>query len=271
MKDVITMWRNTRMVVLTAVIAAVYAAVLIPFKIALPIVPGFTEIRPANVIPIICSLMFGPAAAWGAAFGNLIGDFFGTLTLGSIFGFFGNFLYGLIPYKLWQALTKSEPKFEAGFKKNSALSGRYFLIVLISCAACGTFIGWGAHLLGLLPFPILGNIIVINNFLAAIVLGPILLPGLYRIVKPLGLIYTDVMYAEPSQESEVEKQVSRYSIIGGVLVIVGALGALILGNLIAVGVYELPFLQPGEVSGQAGLGLALLPFIVLIIIGCFII
>ena len=101
-----------------------------------------------------------------------------------------------------------------------------------------------------------------------------LLPGLYRIVKPLGLIYTDVMYEEPSQESEVEKQVSRYSIIGGVLVIVGALGALILGNLIAVGAYDLSFLNPGEqilVNGQAGLGLAILPFIILIIIGCFII
>lgn len=262
MKDIITMWRNTRMVVLTAVVAAVYAAILIPFKIAIPLVPGFTEVRPASVIPIVCSLMFGPAAAWGAAFGNLIGDFFGTLSLGSIFGFFGNFLYGLIPYKLWQVLTRSESTFDSGFKNIAALSGRYFLVVLISCIACGIFIGWGLHLLGLLPFSILGNIIVINNFIAAIVLGPILLPGLHRIVKPLGLIYTDVME---------EKEASRYAIIGGVLVIVGALGALILGNLIAVGVYELPFLNPAVVSGQIGLGLALLPFIALIIIGCAII
>ena len=57
------MWRHTRMVVLVGCIAAVYAAVLIPFK-PIPIIPGFTEIRPANVFPVICSLMFGPAAAW---------------------------------------------------------------------------------------------------------------------------------------------------------------------------------------------------------------
>jgi energy-coupling factor transport system substrate-specific component len=49
----------------------------------------------------VFSILFGPAAAWGSAFGNLIGDFFGTLGLGSIFGFVGNFLYAYIPYRLW--------------------------------------------------------------------------------------------------------------------------------------------------------------------------
>ncbi|HID57060.1 TPA: QueT transporter family protein [Candidatus Poribacteria bacterium] len=256
MRDVIIMWRNTRMVVLTAVVAAVYAAILIPFKIALPLIPGFTEIRPASVIPIICSLMFGPAAAWGAAFGNLIGDFFGTLTLGSIFGFFGNFLYGLIPYKLWRAFFRSG--------NIATLSARYFLAALISCVACGAFIGWGVHLLGLLPFSVIGNIIVINNFLVSILLGPILLPGLYRVVRQLGLIYTDVLG---------EEEVGRYSAIGGILIIIGATGALVLGNLLAIGIYEMKFLQIQKgaiVTGQSGLGMALLPFILLLIIGCFI-
>ncbi|MDP7238877.1 MAG: QueT transporter family protein, partial [Candidatus Latescibacteria bacterium] len=76
MREVFTMWKYTRMVVLVALTAAMYAAVLIPFKL-LPIIPGITEVRPANVFPVICSLMFGPAGAWGAAFGNLIGDLMG--------------------------------------------------------------------------------------------------------------------------------------------------------------------------------------------------
>jgi hypothetical protein len=33
------MWRNTRMVVLTAICASLYGAILIPFKVA-PIIPG---------------------------------------------------------------------------------------------------------------------------------------------------------------------------------------------------------------------------------------
>ena len=94
------MWKYTRMVVLVALTAAMYAAALIPFKL-LPIIPGITELRPANVFPVICSLMFGPAGAWGAAIGNLIGDLMGgTYGLGSYFGMVGNFFFGYIPYKL---------------------------------------------------------------------------------------------------------------------------------------------------------------------------
>ena len=75
------------MVVLTAMCAALYAAILIPFKIV-PLIPGITEFRPANAVPVVCSFLFGPAAAWGAAFGNLIGDFFGGLGPGDLVGFF---------------------------------------------------------------------------------------------------------------------------------------------------------------------------------------
>ena len=57
-------WQDTRLLVLSAKIAAIYAAVLIPFKVGIPIIPGFVELRPANVIPIVGSLLFGPAAAW---------------------------------------------------------------------------------------------------------------------------------------------------------------------------------------------------------------
>jgi energy-coupling factor transport system substrate-specific component len=98
MKEIFTMWRYTQMVVLVALSAAIYAAVLIPLK-SFPIVPGFIEIRPANAFPIVFGLLFGPAGAWGSAIGNLIGDFFGTLSLGSIAGFVGNFFLGLLPYK----------------------------------------------------------------------------------------------------------------------------------------------------------------------------
>ena len=46
MRDAILLWRNTRMVVLVALTAATYAAILIPFK-PIPIIPGITETRPA--------------------------------------------------------------------------------------------------------------------------------------------------------------------------------------------------------------------------------
>ena len=100
MREVWRMWNYATMVVLTVLTAGLFAAILIPFK-GIPLIPGLTELRPANVIPVVCGLLFGPAGAWGAAFGNLIGDFFGTLGIGSFFGFWGNFLAAYLPYKLW--------------------------------------------------------------------------------------------------------------------------------------------------------------------------
>ncbi len=102
MKAVFTMWRNTRMIILTAVCAAIYSAALLAFKTAIPLIPGITEVRVGNIFPMPFGLMFGPAGAWGSAIGNLIGDIFGgTLTPSSLAGFVGNFLLGYLPYTLW--------------------------------------------------------------------------------------------------------------------------------------------------------------------------
>ncbi|HIE09421.1 MAG TPA: ATP-binding cassette domain-containing protein [Armatimonadetes bacterium] len=101
--DVVASLKDTRLLVLSAIVAALYAALLIPFKV-LVVVPGYTEVRPAVVIPIAGSILFGPPAALGSAIGNVIGDFFGTLGLGSLFGAVGNFAFGLIPYRVWRAL-----------------------------------------------------------------------------------------------------------------------------------------------------------------------
>src|SRR2546429_1927136 len=100
MRELFRMWSSTRMVVLTAICAALYAAILIPFKVV-PLIPGITEFRPANAVPVVCSFLFGPAAAWGAAFGNLIGDFFGGLGPGDLFGFLGDFPFCPVPFPLW--------------------------------------------------------------------------------------------------------------------------------------------------------------------------
>src|SRR4030042_4870169 len=101
MKEIISMWEHTKMVVLVAISAGLYAALLLPFKM-IQIIPGFTEIRPAVCLPIVCSLFFGPAGAWGACIGNLVADFAGPFGPGSLFGLAGNFLLGYLPYRIWK-------------------------------------------------------------------------------------------------------------------------------------------------------------------------
>ena len=249
MKEVFTMWRHTQMVVLVALSAAIYAAVLIPLK-GFPIIPGAIEIRPANVFPFVFSLLFGPAGAWGAAIGNLIGDFFGTLTVGSIGGFIGNFFLGLLPYKLWGSFFRGgEVEPNPNTAKKLAV---YVSIVIIVSVVCASIIAWFVALLELFPFTPVLLLIASNNVIPGIVLGPILLIALYPRVKRFGLLWTEIM--EPEEVSA-----PRFQILGNVLVWVGGIGALITGLLI----------EAGGFGGGITVGLALIPFLVLVVAGAF--
>ena len=132
MKEIFSMWHHSKMTILVSITAGLYAALLIPFKI-FQILPGITEIRPATCIPIVCSLFFGPAAAWGAAVGNLIGDFAGQFGPGSPFGLIGNFLYGFIPYRIWRLFKKGSSK------KISSIKDIFLVIFIIIVSSGNNF------------------------------------------------------------------------------------------------------------------------------------
>lgn len=192
LQGLIDVWSDTRLIVLVAQTAAIYAAVLIPFKVGIPLIPGFVELRPANALPIVASLLFGPAAAWGAGIGNLIGDCFGTLGPGSLFGFVGNVCYGYLPYLLWGRLGP----FSSGSVPEPR-SWRQWLELALVCGAaslaCALVIAWGVELFGLLPFWALAPPIFLNNFVMGVLLAPPLLLFLHPRVKRWGLRYEDII------------------------------------------------------------------------------
>ena len=257
------MWRHTQMVVLVALSAAIYAAVLIPFK-GFTIIPGFTEVRPANVFPFVFGLLFGPAGAWGAAIGNLIGDFFGTLNIGSIFGFIGNFFLGFLPYKMWGSFFRRGENMEQNVNSGKKLAV-YIAVVILASDICAVWIAWFNDLIGFVPFAALGSIITVNNAIAGIVLGPILLLVLYPRVKRWGLLWTEIMNPE-------EVSASRFQRLGNLLMWIGGLGGLIVGLLLGLGLYEQGLAAAGFAAGGAGgvgIGLGLVPFLILIIVASF--
>ena len=227
MQDIFEMWKDTRMVVYTAVTAAIYAATVIPLKIA-TIIPGLTEVRPGVATVVFCSFLFGPAGAWGAAFGNLIADFFGTLGLGSIFGFIGNFVFGLIPYRLYRAMNKNASSF------STPKQWIYALISMITASlACGLIIGWGVDLLKLVPFQILGGIISLNNVVSCIPLTSLLLLVLYERAKKWGITYQLILDSQLIHRS-------RFSVAGVILTVTGAFGGIIIGLLAGYGLITVP-------------------------------
>jgi energy-coupling factor transport system substrate-specific component len=257
MKELRLMWGNTRMVVLSAIAAALYAAVLVPFKVV-PFIPGVTELRPANAIPVVCSFMFGPAAAWGAGIGNMIGDFFGGVGPADIFGFFANIIYGYVPYKVWQVLAQGEEP----VIRSPMTAVKYFIACLLASTFCADIVGWGENLLALRPFLMLGNAIVFNNMLAAMLLSPFLLGAIYPRVKAGHLLYQDVM---PEQQGAMRWTAP----VGLILLAVGVFGAWATGNLISTG-YWAPHALPVSMTRppyDRAIGIVVTPLVALAVFG----
>jgi energy-coupling factor transport system substrate-specific component len=235
MNDLRIMWRETRMVVLVAISAALYAAVLVPFK-GVPLIPGVTELRPANAIPIVCSFLFGPAAAWGSAIGNMIGDFFGGVGPGDIFGFFANLVYGYLPYKIWNVIGANQ----SPMSRSPLGIAKYVVVCLMASVLCADFVAWGENVIGVRPFWMLGNVIVLNNMVAAMALSPFLLIGIYPRVKRGRMLWDDVM---PS----LKHGPSLRRLLGVLMIAAGESGAWLLGNLVSTG-YWLPAFLPHSMA-----------------------
>jgi energy-coupling factor transport system substrate-specific component len=254
MREIFTMWRDTRMIMLVAVTAAVYAAVLLPFKV-FTILPGLTSVRPANVFPVIFGIMFGPAAAWGSAIGNLIGDVFGgTFGPGSAGGFVGNFFFGYVGYKMWGNLgplsSGEEPNFRSK-KLNQVVE--YLVIAVAASTACAAIIAWWADALGLVPFSVLAPIIVTNNTLAAAVLGPPLLYLTYPRIKDMGLLYTDLL-----REGDMTVASPSRSQLAAYLLLVLPIAWVVLGMFGPFGPASTPQIAVGAVLLVAFLAMAAL-------------
>jgi energy-coupling factor transport system substrate-specific component len=107
----------------------------------------------------------------------------------------------------------------------------------------------------------------VNNAIAGIVLGPILLLVLYPRVKRWGLLWTEIMLPD-------EVPASRFQLLGNILMWVGGLGGLIVGLALGLGVYDQGLAAAGFVPGAGGtgglvIGIGLLPFLILIVIASF--
>jgi len=243
MREVWRMWNYSTMVVLTVLTAGIFAAILIPFK-GIPLIPGHTELRPANVIPVVFGLLFGPAGAWGAAFGNLIGDFFGTLGVGSLFGFWGNFLAAYLTYKLWgdrplADLARHLPRFIGA--------------VVLGAWACALMIGFGVEVFKLLPFSVIALAVFINNAVIALILGPFLLKLLEPRVSRWDLAWTEQMDPEDRLPGPARR-------LGLALVWLGAGGGYLGGLALGFGLISSP--------GLPALPLTLIPFLAVLLVGC---
>lgn len=264
MKEIFTMWKYGVMVAVTVLCAGIYMLFLLPTK-SIPLIPGVTEIRPASLLPVIFGLLFGPAGAWGSAFGNLGGDFFGTLSVGSVFGFVGNFMYAYIPYKLWSRL---KPKYgeDNTPNVNSAWKlAQFGIIAFIASAACAVIIAWGFEVMDWVGFSTLAVIITLNNSVITLLLGPIVLPLLYSLARKYKLLWYNIMHSKDISKPSDGK-------IQPLLVTTGSVGGLVTGLASCYLISGQPLFGHQLAAGGSGsliTALIILPFLTLIFYGSF--
>lgn len=245
------MWRHTKMVVLVALCAAMYAALLIPFQ-SIPLIPGHVSLRVANILPVAFGLLFGPAGAFGCAIGNLIGDFFGTLSPGAIGGFVANFMLAFLSYKLWSALS---PAKDLTIRLNSwGQMARYEINVFLqTCSITLILTFWVSLLLGLVPPQFYFIAVLAGSFIPAAVVTPFIIRIIYPRLRKWGLLWTDIMAPEEVSSGKGTQK------IGLALVSIGAVGGL-LSMLFFLFVGEAPM-------GSALVIFQPVPFLILIFAG----
>ncbi len=192
MIDILSMWKSPKMIAYTILTALLYPALLFPFQ-DFSLFGHADFFRIGIAIPVAFSFLFGPAAAWGAAFGNLIYDASTTgLAPVSLFGFAANFLVGYLPYKLWE--TFSAEKLDLRSAKKLWL---FAAVVFAACLMCGFVVAWGLEWLYEVPFLPTAFVIGLTNAFWAVTVGAMLLVLCFGYFSRRKLLYTDVLAQKP--------------------------------------------------------------------------
>jgi energy-coupling factor transport system substrate-specific component len=165
------------------VTALFYILVLVPFNQYNWEIAGIA-LRPAAVLPVVCGILWGPAAAWGLGIGNVTGDLFGSWSYMSIFGFLINFFYPYLSYRLWHRLMKNHEirldLFGLGCFWVVTFVATFTCMVLL--AACGTFF-FGR------PFESKFISYFGNSIFWAMIAGPVVFRLMFEPAYRNGLVY----------------------------------------------------------------------------------
>ncbi|MEE0845796.1 MAG: hypothetical protein U0L71_06340 [Eggerthellaceae bacterium] len=119
-----------RVVLMIAILTAVYLAASLPFKISLEIIPGFSDVRPVAALQPIYGIFFGIPGCIAFGLGNLLTDILGdSLRASSLAGLVMNAVSPALFCLLWGRLRHGV--FDLRAPKDIAL----FSLLSLLCAA----------------------------------------------------------------------------------------------------------------------------------------
>lgn len=162
-----------------------YILLLVPFN-QYAVVIGGISVRPAAILPVVCGIFWGPAAAWGLAAGNIVGDFYGSWSLMSIAGCITNFLYPYLSYRLWHRLMRGRE-----IRMDPFTLGCIWAVTLVVTTACLLFLAGCGTIFFDRPFESKFYSYFSNAILWAMIGGPVLFRLLYEPAVKNRLVYGD--------------------------------------------------------------------------------
>ncbi len=194
-----TKWDSLSLVTV-AICAALFGGGL-ALSAGIVFVPGIAYLRPAQALTTVFGILFGVPGAVGSAVGNFIGDIFaGTLTLGSIAGFIGNFFSAYVPWRIVYRPDQAEVNTPGKIV-------RYLLAVVAGAFVIAFYIPWWIAVLGIVPpqvawIGVFGNI-WLNGLLTPWTIGLVLLKLLYPFVRRWNMYWADKEHVDFSQPHSV--------------------------------------------------------------------
>ena len=180
---------NSMAFIKVAIVAALFGGSLAATA-SIVFVPGIAYLRPAQVLAVVFGGLFGLPGAVGIALGNFIADLFaGTLTLGSVAGFIGNFLTAYVIYRILNTENKVT-------LKNGVKGVLLFMWALfVSAFVIAFYIPFWLALLNIIPAEVAWTAvfvnIILNGTITGLVLGPILLKILFKYIKNWNMYWKD--------------------------------------------------------------------------------
>lgn len=151
---------------------AIYFVLLVPFK-QIQLLPGFADFRISAIFPVLAGLLMGPAGAVGCGVGNLLADLFGMMSMASLYGAVGNFLFAFLPYKLWHTLIPLE-NHRIGYLSSANSLLKYLGLTAFSVVTSMSVIGAGGELLGLFTFSRFLRTTVLCNLCFSVFFGTVI-------------------------------------------------------------------------------------------------
>lgn len=188
MREIFTVWRDKRCLKRMLISGIVFLAVATPFRMLFSLIPGVTEVRPANMLPVVFGILWRPAGAWGTAIANTCSDIFTAHASFRLWGpgFIINFFYSYLPYKLWYSSRDRDNQVMAPTLESVAQIIKYIYVCFLDSVVITVCLGLLFEALGFQNYKDSVVLLFFNNFDFAVVLG-----------VPMILLMTNLRFLDP--------------------------------------------------------------------------